>query len=58
MAKQLETEVTALQDDGSDFRITIADLSDPLPEQFRYVSDASLTVTVTQATYNDGQWSH
>jgi hypothetical protein len=57
LADTLKT-ITALQDDGSDVRITIADLSAPKPEQFRYVSAASLTVNVTQATYNDGQWSH
>jgi hypothetical protein len=57
MSDTLRT-LAALQDDGSDFRITIADLSAPKPEQFRYVSLASLTVNVTQATYNDGQWSH
>jgi hypothetical protein len=57
LADTLKT-IAALQDDGSDVRITIADLSLPKPEQFRYVSVASLTVNVTQATYNDGQWSH
>jgi hypothetical protein len=57
LADTLKT-IAALQDDGSDVRITIADLSLPKPEQFRYVSVESLTVNVTQATYNDGQWSH
>jgi hypothetical protein len=54
----LKKNIVALQDDGSDFQITLPAQTNLLPEQFRYVSDASLTVNVTQATYNDGQWSH
>jgi hypothetical protein len=51
--------ISALQDDGSDFQITVPDQTATLlPEQCRYVSAASLTINVTQATYNDGLWSH
>jgi hypothetical protein len=38
--------------------VSIGDQSNPLPEQYRYVSADSLVVNVTQATYNDGMWSH
>ena len=58
ISEALKKNIPALQDDGSDFSISILDLSAPKPEQFRYVSLASLTVDVKQATYNDGQWSH
>lgn len=54
----LKKNITALQDDGSDFQVSIGNQSAPLPEQFRYVSVASLTINVQQATYNDGMWSH
>lgn len=54
----LNANITALQDDGADFQVMLAVQTNLLPEQFRYVSAASLTVNVQQATYNDGQWSH
>ncbi len=54
----LRKQVAALQDTGSDFQVVIPAQSSMLPEQFRYVSAASLTVNVTQSTYNDGMWSH
>jgi hypothetical protein len=55
----IKTNVTALQDDGSDFQISLPDQSSGmLPEQCRYVTADSLTINVTQATYNDGMWSH
>ncbi|MFM0608631.1 hypothetical protein PQR05_29295 [Paraburkholderia sediminicola] len=54
----LRTNVIALQDDGSDFQVLLPDQSSPLPEQYRYVSVESLAINVTQATYNDGMWSH
>lgn len=50
--------IAALQDDGSDFQLTLPEQVGLLPEQFRYVSAASTTINVTQATYNDGMWSH
>jgi hypothetical protein len=53
-----KTGVVALQDDGSDLQIVIPASVGLLPEQYRYVTAASLTVNVTQATYNDGMWSH
>jgi len=54
----LKVNVVALQDDGSDFQISIPVQTGLKPEQYRYVSPASLTVVVQQATYNDGMWSH
>lgn len=54
----LRKKVAALQDAGSDFQVTIPAQTSMLPEQFRYVSAASLTVNVTQSTYNDGMWSY
>ncbi|WP_227461618.1 hypothetical protein [Cupriavidus pauculus] len=57
-AEKLKEKVAALQDDGADFEVRVGPLGTQLPEQYRYVSEASLTVTVTQATYNDGLWSH
>ncbi|WP_454056822.1 hypothetical protein [Cupriavidus sp. Marseille-Q8015] len=57
-SEKLKDQVVALQDDGADFQVRIGDLGAQLPEQYRYVSEASLTVNVRQATYNDGLWSH
>lgn len=46
----LETSIQALQGQGSDIDVSITDMEeDRLPEQYRYVSLASLTVTVEQA---------
>ncbi|WP_109479122.1 hypothetical protein [Paraburkholderia sp. C35] len=50
--------IVALQDDGSDVQILVPAQAAPKPEQYRYVTNDSLTVNVTQATYNDGLWSH
>lgn len=47
----LETEVQALQGQNSDIRLTVTDPeASIMPEQFRYVSPSSLSVTVQQAT--------
>ncbi len=51
----LRKNITALQDEGSDFSVVI----DPpaktlLPEHWRFVSPASLTVDVTASDYNIG----
>ncbi len=58
LSEKLKDNVSALQDDGSDFQVTVPTIASALPEQYRYVSAASLTVNVTQSTYNDGQWSY
>jgi hypothetical protein len=58
VTEALKKNIVALQDEGADFQVSIPDQSGAKPEQYRYVSEASLTVNVTQATYNDGMWSH
>lgn len=58
MYDELRTRVVALQDSGSDFQIVVQPLDAAKPEDYRYLSDASITVNVTQSTYNDGLWSH
>lgn len=55
---ELKKDVAALQDDGADFQVLIPAQAGTLPEQYRYVSPASLKVNVTQSTYNDGMWSY
>ena len=45
----LEDNVPALQDRKSDLTVTISDSGSTLPEQYRYVSLASLTVNVNYA---------
>lgn len=47
----LTKKIQALQGSGSDVQITITDSGTILPEQYRYVSLASLTVNVTQYQY-------
>ncbi|WP_175712153.1 hypothetical protein [Burkholderia ambifaria] len=55
----LQRSVLALQDDLSDCQIRIpVSIGNTLPEQYRYITAESLTVKVTQSTYNDGMWSH
>lgn len=53
----LKKSVQALQDEGSDFTISIApSAGKQLPEQVRYMSSASIVVNVTQANYNMNRW--
>jgi hypothetical protein len=56
--EEIKRLVPALQDDGSDLEVVLGAQAAPMPEEYRYVSAASITVNVTQATYNDGLWSH
>jgi hypothetical protein len=58
MYEETKRLVPALKDDSSDLEITLGALAVVKPEEYRYVSEASLTVNVSAATYNDGQWSH
>ncbi|KVN83424.1 hypothetical protein [Burkholderia ubonensis] len=59
LSDAIKTAISALQDDGSDYQITLPDqAAGMLPEQCRFVTADSLTINVTQATYNDGMWSH
>lgn len=52
----LVAQVPALQDQISDFSVTIGSTPDPLPEQYRYVTSGSLTVTVTREQSSTGLW--
>lgn len=53
----LRKGVPALQDQISDFSILVGVTPDPLPEDFRFISDASLTVTVSRLESASGLWS-
>lgn len=56
---ELRKNIPALQSDGSDFQVIIpAPPETVAPEDYRYISLASITVNVTKSTYNDGLWSH
>lgn len=56
---QIRAGVVALQDADSDFQIVIPTPAlSAKPEHYRYVSADSITVNVTQSTYNYGLWSH
>ncbi len=53
----LRLSIPALQDAGSDFSVAIAPPTVALmPEHWRYVSTASLTVTIQAVDYNLGSW--
>jgi hypothetical protein len=54
----LREKVAALQDELSDFKVTVTLPGTLLPEQFLHISNASLTVTVTRADYNSGLWNY
>lgn len=53
----LRDQVAAFQDDLSDISVVITLPSTPLPEQFLYISDASLSVTIERASFGTGLWS-
>lgn len=53
----LKAAVPALQDQISDFSVVLGASSAPLPEDFRYLSAASITVNVTRITDATGLWS-
>ena len=54
----LREKVPALQDELSDFKVTVTLPGTVLPEQFFHISAASLTVTVERADYNSGLWNY
>jgi hypothetical protein len=56
----LRTQVVALQDQISDFDLAIGETPltpDPLPEDFRFISEDSLSVTVIRLESATGLWS-
>nr|WP_319566277.1 hypothetical protein [uncultured Rhodoferax sp.] len=54
----LREKVPALQDELSDFKVTVTLPGTVLPEQFLHISAGSLTVTVDRADYNSGLWNY
>jgi hypothetical protein len=58
LSHHLRDTVSALQAEGSDFQMLVTPPARLLPEQFRYVSEASLQITVTQALHTGGLWTH
>jgi hypothetical protein len=58
LSHHLRDTVSALQAEGSDFQMLVTPPARLLPEQFRYVSSASLQITVTQALHTGGLWTH
>lgn len=57
ITKLLKDSVAAFQDDVSDFSVTVTLGSAPLPEHFVQVTNASLSVTLTNANHNGGLWN-
>lgn len=53
----LRRGVPALQDTISDFSVAVGVTPDPLPEDFRYIEDGSLTVDITRLESASGLWS-
>lgn len=52
----LLSKVTALSDRVSDFTVSVSLLGAALPEQWRYLSEASIQISVTAALSNDDKW--
>lgn len=53
----LRSKISALQDENSDFNVSIAPLAGAaLPEQWRYISEQSLTVNVTAEDFSVENW--
>lgn len=57
LSERLIARVPALQDQLSDFTVALGSTPDPLPEDFRYFSDGSITVNVTRAQTATGLWN-
>jgi hypothetical protein len=53
----LKAGVAALQDQLADFRVTIGTTPTSKPEDFRYLTTASITVTVTRVQAATGLWN-
>ncbi len=54
----LKASIPALQDQLSDFNVTVGAIPSPLPEDYRYISLSALTVTVSNVQHSVGLWSH
>lgn len=57
LQEELKADVKALQDQISDFTVTIGAMPAPLPEQFRYFTAGSVSITVTRIQDAIGLWS-
>jgi len=55
---RLKAEVPALQDQISDFDVTVGATASPLPEDFRYVTMASLSINVALVTDSMGLYGN
>ncbi|CAE6901532.1 hypothetical protein [Paraburkholderia domus] len=54
----LRANIAALQDSNSDFNVVIAPDTTQKPEDWRYMSPESVTITVTLANYQQGYWGN
>jgi hypothetical protein len=55
----LRAGIPAFQDAASDLQVSIPAPNPAVkPEHYRYMTAASMTVTITQSTYNSGYFSH
>lgn len=55
--EMLKQGVTALQDQEADFSVALGALGPSLPEDFCYLTTASITITVTRRTTTLGLWN-
>lgn len=58
ITRLLRESVPALQDELSDFIVSVTMPETLLPEMFMYVSSASLTVTLSRASHSTGLWNY
>lgn len=58
ITKILKDAVPALQDQAADFKVTVTMPTTVLPEQFMFISDASLTVNVLPANFGNSLWNY
>lgn len=58
ITKLLKDSIAAFQDAVSDFNVAVTLGSAPKPEDFVQITNASLTVTLTNANHNGGLWNH
>lgn len=58
ITKMLKEQIAAFQDEQSDFRVTIAMIGMPLPEQFVQITNDSLEVLLESSSFNGGLWNH
>lgn len=54
---ELRDSIAALQDQISDFSVVVGSTPSPLPEHFRFLTSASVTVNVTAIQDSTGLWS-